>query len=761
MLLFATDCSDKTLNHWVMFKKHHIICFAIVALLLHGPFSHSANIENPNKKERPKVGLVLSGGGAKGFAYIGLLRVFQEVGLHVDYIGGTSIGSIMAGLYAIGYSPDEIEKMVREQDWNALLTDKIPRKYVAYEEKEFLENSLISLPFRKRKIGLQQSMYKGQQINLMLNRYFSPAWNTTDFSKLQTPFLCVGTNLFNGNAEVLKHGYLPMAIRASMSIPGYFSPTYYNGYYLVDGGIVDNYPAVQLREDGAQLIIGGEVQSKLADSILQLSTMTEIINQIVFFHAERANKEAAKAIDLNIRFEVPAGMMDFTKYDTIIAYGERVARTHYAELKALADSLNAIEYKPLKEYDAKPLDSLNIANVIYAGNDKMSMIYLDNYFGRFENTRIAIEDLEHVITRVYGTRFFEYVFYELEPVGNGKANLIINLKEGSPGYLSASVHYDSDYIGSIRVNGIFRNVLGHRSKLFTELVIGTNPRFRALYLLSNGAKPGFGAEIDMYDFGFNNYNKDELIHKLNFKDIKASAFVTSTLNDLFNFRAGVEYEYFSLTLEDIEVDSSFLQYEDFHSYGNLFVKLRADTRNKAYFAAKGFIAEFKMTYAIPLSVDWSSSLLTNSLMFHVKYDQSISLLPKLVMKPGFFLGGTFKQDVPSIQHLFGLGGMNNINYVSNFVPFTGVHFIQEFGYHAAIARLKFQYNVFEKVYLTLMSDVGATGTYIKDVVDPANTLFGYGMTASYDSFIGPVEFTVMGSNVNPSLSVFVNIGFSF
>ncbi len=470
-----------------MRKNYTVIIIVIATLLLQSSLLFSQNNTIPEKsKERPKVGLVLSGGGAKGFAYIGLLRVMQEVGLRVDYVGGTSIGSIMGGLYAIGYSPDEIEKMIKSQNWDELIKDEIPRKYVAYEEKEFLENSLVSLPLKKRKIGLKQAMYQGQEVNLLLNRFFSPAWNTTDFNKLQTPFLCIGTNLINGNAEVLKSGYLPMAIRSSMSIPGYFSPTHYNGYYLIDGGIVDNYPAGELRKEGAQIIVGGDVQSGLADSISQLSTMTEILNQIIFFHGQKANEEAAKIIDLNIRFKVQAGMMDFTKYESIIAYGEKVAREHYDELKQLADSLNAIEYLPLKEYNAKPLDSLNIAEVIYKGNDKMSLIYLDNYFERFENTKISIDDLEHTITRVYGTRFFTHVFYELEPVGDGKANLILNIKEGSPGYLSASLHYDTDYSGSIRLSGIFRNVLGHRSKLFTELLIGPNPRFRALYLLSNG-----------------------------------------------------------------------------------------------------------------------------------------------------------------------------------------------------------------------------------------------------------------------------------
>mgnify|MGYP001175606586 FL=1 len=112
--------------------------------------------------------------------------------------------------------------MIEEQDWDAVLKDEIPRKYVAYEEKEFYGLSIISLPFDRKKVGLSKSMYYGQQINLLLNKYFSPAWNITDFNKLQTPFLCVGANLYNGDAEVLRSGYLPMAIRSSMSIPGYF-----------------------------------------------------------------------------------------------------------------------------------------------------------------------------------------------------------------------------------------------------------------------------------------------------------------------------------------------------------------------------------------------------------------------------------------------------------------------------------------------------------------------------------------------------------
>ncbi len=742
-----------------MLKQLRILGLLII-ILFQSSVLYSVPSNEPVKKKRPKVGLVLSGGGAKGFAYLGMLKVFREVGLHIDYIGGTSIGSIMGGLYAIGYSPEEIHKMIVSQDWDAVLKDEIPRKYVAYEEKEFLEHSIVSLPFSKRKVGLKRSMYKGQQINLLLNKYFSPAWNVSDFSKLQTPFLCVGANLYNGNAEVLTSGYLPMAIRSSMSIPGYLSPTYYNGNFLVDGGIVNNYPAGPLRKAGAEYLIGGDVQSGLKDTITDLKSMTDIINQIVFFHGEKANHEADSIIDINIKFKVPAGMMDFTKYDTIIAYGERLAREYYDELKALADSLNAIEFVPLNEHNTKPLDSLDIGAVKYIGNNAMSLIYLDNYFGKFRNSTIAIDDLEEVITSVYGTRFFKYVFYRLEPSGDGRANLIIDLEEASPGYISASIHYDFDYHGSIRVNGIFRNIFGDRSKLFGELIMGTNPRFRALYLISNGAKPGYGAEIDMYDFKFSFY--DGAVKKTNFafSSFKTSVFVASTLKNLYSFRGGVEYEYFRFK-QTIVVDSSLLPYENYESYGNIFLRFRADTRNKPYFATSGFDAEFKTLYAVPLSGGWTDTLFTNSLVMYAKLNYNLPLSKRFVLKPGIFVGWTFKQDEPPVQHWFGVGGLNEVNYISSLVPFTGVAFVQKLGLYSGIARLKLQYNVYKKLYLTLRTDFGAVEEYRDDLFDIKNSMIGYGATASYESFIGPIEFTIMSSNVNPSVSFFVNIGFSF
>jgi NTE family protein len=743
-----------------MFKTKCIFLILFIIIQVTSGYLYSSEIDDIPKKKRPKIGLVLSGGGAKGFAYLGMLKVFEEVGLHIDYIGGTSIGSAMGGLYAAGYSYEEIKKMIESQDWDALIRDEIPRKYIAYEEKQFLEYSIISIPLEKRKARLQRSMYKGQQINLMLNKYFSPVWDINDFSKLQTPFLCVATNLYNGDAEVLTNGYLPMAIRSSMSIPGYFAPSHFNGMYLIDGGVVNNYPAQPVQDKGAEYLIGGDVQAELKDTITELTSLISIINQVVSFHSEEANLVADSILNINIRFEVPAGLMDFNKYDTIIKYGEYIANQYKPELKALADSLNAIEYIPPKVRNAKPLKTLDINEVLYEGNKKMSSEYLDNFFGEFRNTIVSIDDIEDKITMVYGTKFFKYVFYELEKSGDGRANIIIKVEEASPGYLSASIHYDLTYNGSIRVNGIFRNILGNQSKLFGELVLGSNPGFRLLYLLSNGIKPGFGVDIEMYEFKFNYYKQSEKLTAISMRSMKAGAFATSMLNNLYSVKLGAEYELFKFK-QTVVVDTSLIPFQNFNSYGSVFVKFRADTKNKPNFSTTGFDAEFNAHYCMNLSKGWVDSLFTNSLIMSFKLHKNLPLNKRFTLKPGLYFGWTLNNDEPPIQYRFGAGGLNEINYINNFVPFTGVQFIQSFGLYAAIARLKLQYNVYEKIYLTLRTDMGNLESTPKDLTDISNAMFGYGLTASYDSFIGPVELTVMGSNVNPTVSFFINIGFSF
>lgn len=740
-------------------KFHGLLITALAICILTGQVI-AQDGDTIGKSRRPTVGLVLSGGGAKGFAYIGLLKVIQEAGLPIDYIGGTSIGSIMGGLYAIGYHPDSIAKMVRSNDWDAILTDKIERKYISYEEKEFGEKFILTLPIKNNSLNLSPSLYQGQEVNLMLNHYFSPAFNSHDFSKLQTPFLCVGTDLLTGKEVELDTGYLPMAIRASMSIPGYFAPIDYQGYYLVDGGVVNNFPVKNVKDKGADIIISGDVQPPLRNNKEDFTSLSGVLEQIINLNTRRANEADIKLSDIYIPLNTTYGIMDFSDIDSIIAFGEREARPYFNQIKALADSLNAIEYKPLKTYTSKPVDKIFINSVQIKGYKKFAGSYFKNYFNVREDTVFTLAEIEKSIRQIYGTRFFEQVNYEIN--SNGKrSNLIIRVKEADPGYISAGIHYDGSYGGSLLLTGSFRNVIGKRTKLFTDLVLGGNPRVRAFYMLDNGVQPGIGAKLEYYSFRFDLYDKQTKTNKIIFTNYKASAFLNYSLANLLNFRGGFEYEYFRFK-QDVVTDSILEGYSNFSSYGNFFVTFSADSRNRAYFPTTGSKSEMRFEYVMPLSENWSRNLFTSSFILYWKYELNIHFAPRFVFRPGFFVGSTMSsENKPPIQHNFGFGGLNPSQYVNTMLPFTGLQFVQKFGYHAAVLRMKLQYNFYKKLYLTFLFDGGSIEKDYGDLYQPKNFIAGYGATVSYDSFIGPLELTFMGSNINSNPMLFLNIGFWF
>ena len=713
------------------------------------------------KRVRPKVGLVLSGGGAKGFAYIGLLKVLQEVNLHIDYIGGTSIGSIVGALYAVGYHPDTIAKIIGEQDWDALLTDKIPRKYVDFETKDFEEKQVINLPLQRKSVGLKEALYEGQQVNLMLNRMLNTAYQKRDFNNLPIPFLCIGTDLLSGRAIELTNGYLPMAVRASMSIPGYFSPTYYQGHYLVDGGVVNNFPVVNVKKKGIPYIVGGDVQQGLTKDIDKLNTFTKILDQVISFNRVKANNEAYKNVDMLIHFKLDYGMMDFTKYDSIIALGERVARAHYAELKALADSLNAIKYIPANRCNARPLDSIFINDVEIEGMKRLKAPFIGHIFKDIVRKKISLHQLEDKITYAYGTNYFDHVFYELQPIGGGDTTrLILKIKEKSLGTVWASVHYDNDYSASIMAGATFRNLLPG-TRLFADMVVGPNPRGRILFLTGNGQTSGLGVQIDMYHFGFNTYNGEIKTDKVFFTNFSGSAFFNATVKNIYNFRGGFKYDYLKFNME---YDTSELAklINNYNSYGNVFFSFRSDTYDNRNYPQKGFRSLLVAKYVFPLSKGWVREVFDPALIAYFKYDQAISLGRKLALRPGIFLGATFsKNDSPPLQDYFTFGGLMTNNYIETFQDFTGIKFSQRGGLYAAALKMKLQYQVAKKHYLLFRCDIGSHADVFDNLFSKETFLIGYGLTYSYDSFIGPLELTLMSSNQKRNLQAFFNVGYWF
>ncbi len=735
------------------------IFFIILQFFLQmGVSAQNSNTVKP-KPTRPKIGLVLSGGGAKGFAYIGLLKVLQEVNLHIDYIGGTSIGGVIGALYAAGYAPDTIAKIIREQNWNALMTDKIDRKYINFEDKVYAENMVISLPLKKKSVGLRVALYEGQQVNMMLNHYLSGVYNVTNFRKLPIPFLCVGTDLLTGKTIDLTSGYLPMAVRASMSIPGYFSPTYYQGHYLVDGGVVNNFPVMDVKKMGAQFIIGGNVQQGLTKNIKKLDSFTKILNQVISFNRVAANKKAYKNTNLLINIKMNYGVMDFTKYDSIIAIGERAAQAHYAQLKALADSLNAIKYIPANVCKAKPLDSIYINGIEVEGLKTLKPKFVSHIFRGIVHRKISLKELEEKVTYTYGTNYFDHVYYELQGK-NDSALLILKLKEKSLGTVRASIHYDNDYSGSVLVGATFRHLV-RGTMLYADAMLGPNPRGRVLFLVNNGWSPGLGVKLNIYSFGFNTYNKDVKTDRVTFSNFSGSVFMNATVKNTYNFRIGFEYDYLKFKMQ--YNNSEFAELiDDYNSYGNIFVSFRSDTYDSRNYPRKGFKATLMAKYAIPLSEGEAQNVFGPALTTFFKYDQAIALGHKFALRPGVFLGATIKgYKSPPLQDYFTFGGLNPSNYMETFQDFTGVKFSQQRGLYAAVFKFKLQYQLAKKHYLLLRCDIGSDVDNYHLLFSPKSVMIGYGLTYSYDSFIGPLDITFMSSNKRQNLQVFINIGYWF
>ncbi len=741
-----------------MKKLRKIIYLSLIVLLVLPQYAAAQQTEK-EQPQRPTVGLVLSGGGAKGFAYVGLLKAIQKAGLHIDYIGGTSIGSIIGGLYALGYSPDSIGQIIREQNWDHVLHDVVARKYIAFEEKGYAENSIATLPFNEHKIELKSSLYEGQNIDLLLNRYFTVGYKTTDFSKLPTPFMCMATNILNGKAVTLTSGYLPRAIRASMSIPIYFAPEHYQGKYLVDGGVIDNYPAKQMKDMGVGLIVGLDVQHGLTKNINKLNTVPKVLQQITSYYRVAANKEGYKITNLYIPVDLKYEVMDFDKYDSIMAVGDRTAQKYYGKIKALADSLNKIKYEPVRVHNTVPLDSVRISEVHYQGYKEIPLRFLEKYFNKYRNTTMRIHELERTIDQVYGTKYFTHVSYELQPKG-ARTDLLIKVKEASPGSLGAALHFDSDYQGSILLNMVLRNKLGKGSKLFAQTILGSNPRFRALYLINKGAKIGLGTSIDFYALNFNLYHNDVKQTDYQFINFSGSAFINATVKNIFNFRSGFEFERFRVEQTEL-TETTAPGSDQISSYGNLFFEFNADTYDKAYFPTKGFRAELNFRYRLNFATEQNESAFSSAPFLYLNYNQNIKLSDRWVFSTGLFGGATLGLIAPPLQNQFFLGGQNPDNYMHSFVPFTGLRFVQKAGNNLAVLRGRLRYTLMKKFYLTGAADLGEISNHFSDPLQTSGLIIGYGLTLSYDSFIGPVQLSLMNSNQPAKAFVYFNLGYWF
>lgn len=741
------------------------ISFFLICLITGLSFvGYSQKAESLRDLQRPTIGLVLSGGGAKGLAHVGVLKVLEEVGIQPDIIGGTSMGSIVGGMYAIGYSSEAMEKMMHAQDWEILLQDKIPRKLLTYEEKENAERLLITFPLSIKGVALKKGLYSGQNIETLLSRITSPIYQQEDFMQFQTPFFCIATDLLTGEEVILDKGQLGAAMRGSMAIPTFFTPYQYQGKTLVDGGVINNYPASRMKELGADIVIGVDVQDNPKNSS-QLNSIIAIMDQISSYYRRAANEEGKKLTDIYIRPDIEKfSILDFNKFDSITLQGEIAARKYIPELKNLADSIKELrEVKP-KKFQTKPLDSIYINRVEVTGLKKIKEKLV---IGKLEIEvpgYVKIIEIEKGVNSIYGTRFFEKVNYHLVKESEGNV-LIINVYEISGGELGAGFNMNTDYNVALFLNSTFRNLAIGGSKLFLDMVIGEKPRFKGLYLYDLGNKPGFGVKLDFHSFSINDFNhsgsKD---NKFDVTNYLVDVFSQISIHNSMVMGLGTQYKLARIQNEFPITDSNFFSAGggEFQDFLSAFFYLKIDTYNKNVFSTKGFKINSEIRRIWILQEDLKSNFnLGNATTYYFKYRQNIPMSKNFTLKPGVTLAGVVEDKVPLITDWYGLGGQVENHYIENYIPFTGLNLVEDFGLYTLVGRMGLQYRFARRHYLTLKWDVGNVGIRFNDLFQKKTIISGYGISYGYESFIGPVELTLMGANTSPNLKVFVNIGYWF
>jgi NTE family protein len=723
-------------------------------------FSMSLTLFSQEQK-RPKIGLVLSGGGAKGFAHIGVLKVLEESGIKIDYIGGTSMGAVVGGLYASGYNATQIDSIFQATNFDELLNDFIPRGSKNFYEKRNDELYALVLPFNKFKIGIPEALSKGMYNYNLMSRLTKHVRHVRDFSQLPIPFLCIGTDIETGQEVLLNKGNLAQAMMASSAFPSLFSPVEIDGKLLVDGGVSNNYPIKQVRELGADIIIGVDVQHDLLDRS-QLKNATRILVQITNLHSIGRMKQNIVETDIYIKPDIKGfGVISFDKGKEIIRTGEDATFSVYEKIKMLVDESNPYKKTKLKIES----DSLQIYDINCNELDNYTKAYVIGKLRFKPGTKTDYKALLMGIDNINATQNFSAISYSLDPNKNGD-DLNLTLKENATkSYLKFGLHYDGLFKSAVLINLSRKKSLFKNDIASLDLVLGDNFRYNFDYYIENGFNLSLGfksqfnqfnknvtsdiSSVDLSPLGISSINVD-------FSDLTNQIYFQSLFVQKFLIGGGIEHKFLkinSATLSNINplIDRS--------TYTSLFGYMKYDSFDDKYFPKKGWY----------FSGDIQSYLFSSN---HTGDFQPFSIAKgdfgiaatlfrnttvKFQTEAGFSFG---PQSVAFFDFILGGYGYNMIN---NFRHFYGYDFLSLAGNSYIKSAGTIDYEFYKNNHFNFSLNVANIGDRLFETGNwisiPKYT--GYAVGYGLETIIGPIEIKHSWSPETKKGYTWFSIGFVF
>ncbi|MDR2906378.1 MAG: patatin-like phospholipase family protein [Bacteroidales bacterium] len=727
--------------------------------------------------ERPKIGVVLSGGGAKGIAHVGTLKMLEELNIPIDFIGGTSMGAVIGGLYAMGYTAEQLDTVIWETDWMNLFNDAPNRQYVGISEKANTDPYQLRIAFDPKQMTFTRGMINGQHIDNMLNHYFLEAYETPNFSDLKIPFFCVGTDIMSGEYTVLDTGNLARSVRASMAVPTVFSPIEIDGQLLVDGGVINNFPVLEMRKRGADIIIGVDVGYEYKDH-LEMQNLAQVLEQVVFMSGKQINEQNIQDCDIMIRPDLAKlSALSFGRADTILERGYVAAREAYPELKVLADRLSERYNLPPTVRDPYHPDvSVIIDTIIFHGNEKFSLNYMMARLQLKTGHPVSVNEVEEAVERLFGSLSYDKVTYYFmtSPHGKGYAELHLNVKESPLNDVKMGLRYDIIRGPAILAGITAKNFLIRNTEFNANLDLSTYPvldlQYRFSPMLGSAKRPSFlrpsfylsylFCNLALYDYEENGTNVSRRAEYNVIGQRLALGTEVGLKNNTLGFGLfrdqTISSQYVGVSGEILSSDYWYLQ--------GYYLR---NSFNKKHFPTQGSVITLRGR--LLRSVDdkvADEPLIQKFGTYYAHMQHAIPVSKYLTLYPSAMVGGTFvlrKEDVSSNyisqQQQFYQGGLFGLPFI-NQTPFAGLFPMQKSGIYAANVQFSAQYEALKNVFLT--ARIGALKSELDyaDMFDLSNLTMGAGLSLAVQTTIGPIGITVHGSNQS-KVGVFVNFGFWF
>jgi NTE family protein len=742
-----------------MSRNRHLIrqlgiCLAVAACMLHEAGAQTVDAEDDDKP-RPRIGLVLGGGGARGAAHIGVLKELERLRIPVDAIAGTSMGAIVGGLYATGVNAEDLEELVSSLDWNAALSDKAAREHLSFrrkqDEREFPIN--FELGLRGTDLLLPKGVIQGQELDLLLRKLTMHASHITDFDEFPIPFRAIASDIVAGEAVVLDSGDLTMAIRASMSVPGVFAPARVDGRLLVDGGLIGNLPIDVMKEMGVDIIIAVDVEFPLyrSEELVSVLTISEQMLTILIRKETLRQIDTLAASDILIRPELGIyASANFADITDTIQPGQQAVLDQAERLQEL--SLPETDWAPYlaqRTLRVNENDELAFVRVVHDG--KLAAEVLESRLSVHAGDKINADILAQNANRLYGLQLYEQVDYRLidEDAGTGVEYRAV-AKSWGPNFLQFGVSIENDFEGSTEFNLAARLTKAGLNKLGaewrTDLQLGTEPALSTEFYqpLSFDSRLFVAPRLEIRQSNLDAFSMDDTIARYRVSEGDLSLDFGRELGTVGEFRLGV---YRGIGEARVKVGDPALPNFDFET-GGAFASLRFDTVDNSHFPRSGMLADIHWNLSRPsLGADHNFDTIEG------EFSQTWSR-GKNSLQLGLGYATTLSSD-NTVQDFFPMGG---------FLRLSGLERGEISGPHSALARLVYYRQVgdttgdlFETpIYLGFSAEAGNVWQTREEIGFDTMQING-SVFVGLDSYFGPV-YLAAGFAENGQTNFYLFVG---